>query len=217
MAIKLADTVAPMGDFPAVMADDVDFSDGESLQYKFDNGKLGMTTRSLPPASAAELGNVYQYMGATTSDYTRGYFYECVQDASGNYVWQVVTVSPVQNAISDDEKKYLDNIIYGYEPTPGYVLQNYVGGDYSMFNTIKNDISNGKIVYANWNNNGEVVQLKVKSDGSLYFEKDGKTYTFTSNGYDIFDPEDNIANDGEFATQADVNAAYADIFANLGW
>lgn len=41
MAIKLADTVAPMGNFPAVMADDVDFSDGENLQYKYDNGMLG--------------------------------------------------------------------------------------------------------------------------------------------------------------------------------
>lgn len=38
MAIKLADTLAPMADFPATMAKDVWFSDNESLQEKFDNG-----------------------------------------------------------------------------------------------------------------------------------------------------------------------------------
>lgn len=38
MAIKLADTLAPMANFPAAMAKDVWFSDNESLQEKFDNG-----------------------------------------------------------------------------------------------------------------------------------------------------------------------------------
>ena len=38
MAIKLADTLAPMADFPAVEAKDVAFSDNKSLQEKYDNG-----------------------------------------------------------------------------------------------------------------------------------------------------------------------------------
>lgn len=41
MAIKLADTLAPMADFPAVEAKDVAFSDTETLQEKYDNGELG--------------------------------------------------------------------------------------------------------------------------------------------------------------------------------
>ena len=41
MAVKLPDTVAPMGKFPAVMAGDVGFPDGESLQKKVDDGSLG--------------------------------------------------------------------------------------------------------------------------------------------------------------------------------
>ena len=40
MAIKLADTLAPMADFPAVEAKDVAFSDAETLQEKYDNGEL---------------------------------------------------------------------------------------------------------------------------------------------------------------------------------
>ena len=41
MSIKLADTLAPMADFPAVEAKDVAFNDNKSLQEKVDNGELG--------------------------------------------------------------------------------------------------------------------------------------------------------------------------------
>ena len=40
MSIKLADTLAPMADFPAVEAKDVAFNDNESLQEKYDNELL---------------------------------------------------------------------------------------------------------------------------------------------------------------------------------
>ena len=39
--IKLADTLAPMADFPAAMAEHIEFSDGENLQKKLDDGSLG--------------------------------------------------------------------------------------------------------------------------------------------------------------------------------
>lgn len=41
MAIKLADTLAPMADFPAVEAKDVAFNDNKTLQEKYDKGELG--------------------------------------------------------------------------------------------------------------------------------------------------------------------------------
>ena len=41
MAIKLADTLAPMADFPAVMAEHTAFEDGETLQEKYETGQLG--------------------------------------------------------------------------------------------------------------------------------------------------------------------------------
>lgn len=41
MAIKLADTLSPMADFPAALAEHIQFSDAESLQEKYDNGDLG--------------------------------------------------------------------------------------------------------------------------------------------------------------------------------
>lgn len=41
MALKLPDSAVPMGDFPVAKAVDIDFDDGENLQEKLDNGKLG--------------------------------------------------------------------------------------------------------------------------------------------------------------------------------
>ena len=41
MALKFPDTAVPMGDFPAAMAEHIDFSDGKSLQEKYDSGELG--------------------------------------------------------------------------------------------------------------------------------------------------------------------------------
>ena len=41
MSIKLADTLAPLADFPAAYAKDIEFDDGENLQEKLNNGDLG--------------------------------------------------------------------------------------------------------------------------------------------------------------------------------
>ena len=44
---------------------------------------------TMPTASADNLGKVVQYVGATTSTYTKGHFYECVSDgeATPTYSW----------------------------------------------------------------------------------------------------------------------------------
>lgn len=53
-------------------------SSGDSIQ---------VDTLSAP--SASDLGKIYQYTGNTTTQYTKGYFYECVLDGS-TYKWQVI-------------------------------------------------------------------------------------------------------------------------------
>lgn len=50
---------------------------------------------TLPTASADELGNIYQYVGATDANYTNGYFYKC--EGAGEpvvYSWAQVNVQP---------------------------------------------------------------------------------------------------------------------------
>lgn len=46
---------------------------------------------TMPTASISELGKVYQYIGSTTSEFTHGYFYQCVEE-SGSYSWNQIIV-----------------------------------------------------------------------------------------------------------------------------
>ena len=46
---------------------------------------------SLPTAAAANIGKIYQYIGATNANYTNGYFYKCVENG-GAYSWQAIRV-----------------------------------------------------------------------------------------------------------------------------
>ena len=86
MAIKLADTLAPMADFPAVLAEHVQFDDLESLQKKLDDGSLGGEGASdIIVAYTPDEANALQtkenrnkfmfYMGNSTSSYIKGELY----------------------------------------------------------------------------------------------------------------------------------------------
>lgn len=53
---------------------------------------------TMPEADVTELGNVYQYIGDTTVDFTHGYFYECVANGTDpeTYSWSRTNVQPQQ-------------------------------------------------------------------------------------------------------------------------
>lgn len=97
MSIKLADTLAPMGDFPAVESDNVDITiDGspKSLQQAYEDGDLGgggsdIEVTSMPDASASYLDKVLLYVG-DTGTYEYGKFYKCVSDGETppSYSWE---------------------------------------------------------------------------------------------------------------------------------
>ena len=55
--IKLADTLAPMADFPAAMAENISFNDNKSLQEKYDNGELGGGSDSGETVKKIEIDN----------------------------------------------------------------------------------------------------------------------------------------------------------------
>ena len=68
-----------------------------SLIQTFPSGAGGsgdsIQVTSLPVASASELGNIYQYIGNNTLQYTNGCFYKCVLDSTtGTYEWKGVGV-----------------------------------------------------------------------------------------------------------------------------
>lgn len=64
--IKLADTLAPMADFPAVEAKDVAFNDNKSLQEKYDNGELGGGGTGSAGKSAYEIAVDNGFVGTET-------------------------------------------------------------------------------------------------------------------------------------------------------
>ena len=56
----------------------------------------------LPTAEASLVGALYQYVGTTTSSYTRGHFYECVAgETAGTFVWKEVVVDTLTLSDSD--------------------------------------------------------------------------------------------------------------------
>ena len=58
---------------------------------------------TMPQASADELGNIYQFTGATDANYTNGYFYKCVSDGGNpaTYSWSQVSVQPAPSGLPD--------------------------------------------------------------------------------------------------------------------
>lgn len=51
---------------------------------------------TMPTASQLNLNLIVQYVGTTTSNYTNGYFYKCVEGTtSGTYVWQHINTQDI--------------------------------------------------------------------------------------------------------------------------
>lgn len=70
----------------------VELSGNQSLDDLGINGKFQYTT--LPAASSDIVSKIVQYIGATTQDYQKGYWYQVIYDAqTTSYVWQNIDVS----------------------------------------------------------------------------------------------------------------------------
>ena len=79
MAIKLADTLAPMGDFDVAEAQHIGFADGENLQEKYDNGQLGGGGASYTQLSQEEydaLSDDEKLNGKEYRTYDTGHIYK---------------------------------------------------------------------------------------------------------------------------------------------
>lgn len=57
------------------------------------SGGGGVQIFEMPDASVDELGNIYQYVGETSDEFTNGYFYKCLHNSALDvYYWQNVLV-----------------------------------------------------------------------------------------------------------------------------
>ena len=66
----------------------------------------------MPTAGSDYEGKVIQYVGDTTQTYTKGYFYECIEDSEnpGIYIWQRKNTQP-ETDLTDYQTKELENPI----------------------------------------------------------------------------------------------------------
>ena len=68
-------------------------SDGVTALTESIRDKAKFQFTSLPEPSQDYLERVIQYIGEDTSEYTSGYFYECVLE-NNQYIWKQKNVSP---------------------------------------------------------------------------------------------------------------------------
>ena len=94
--IKLADTLAPLADFPAAYAKDIEFDDGKNLQEKLNNGELGGGSGSgAAGKSAYEIAVDNGFFGTETewleslkgADGTNGATFTPYVSSSGELSW----------------------------------------------------------------------------------------------------------------------------------
>lgn len=95
MAVKLADTLKPMGDFNAVESTNIGINingTSKTLQAAYNDGDLGGGSNSqvsvMPEPSVALDGKVVQYIGETDANYTQGYFYICERSSAACYKYE---------------------------------------------------------------------------------------------------------------------------------
>lgn len=87
---------------------------------------------SLPNATSAEEGNIYQFIGTTTQYYTNGFFYKCIEDPEnvGTYIWTNINVQNDEDSV----------IQYAELPTAASTLVNTI---VQYIGATENDLVNG--------------------------------------------------------------------------
>lgn len=86
-----------------------------------DCGKVLPQYNTMPTPSVSNVGQILQYVGTTNINYTKGYFYECVEypASSGTYVWKYINVQDSYTKIEigdltnlpDNTKNVVENIV----------------------------------------------------------------------------------------------------------
>lgn len=86
-----------------------------------DCGKVLPQYDTMPTPSVSNVGQILQYVGTTNVNYTKGYFYECVEypASSGTYIWKYTNVQDSYTKIEigdltnlpDNTKNVVENIV----------------------------------------------------------------------------------------------------------
>ena len=87
----------------------------------------------MPTAALSELGNIYQYVGATSNDYINGYFYKCTVD-NNVYAWERVNTQPEKGNIFRTTTALVDAATTNPIVVNGQNVT-VASGDFAIYNT----------------------------------------------------------------------------------
>ena len=157
---------------------------------------IGFQVDTMPAVTASNLGEIVQYVGATSGGYTNGYFYECVYDsATTSYKWNKI---PTQDVSEKADK-----------------VTGAVNGDLATLD------SNGNLVDSNIASANVVVKSLtsglLKNDGSV----DTNSYvtkvsSATANDFATLDASGNITDSGINKNIVPSNASSSNKLATIG-
>ena len=77
---------------------------------EFESGSgAGSQVSIMPAATSSEYNKVYQYIGETTTSYTKGYFYVC-QMEEGEYFWEQLATGSVRKLTDEEIDEIFDSV-----------------------------------------------------------------------------------------------------------
>ena len=75
-------------------------NNGADINIPTVGGKMAVQVSTMPTASADNVGDVVQFVGATDANYTNGYFYKSTEN-SGTYSWVQTDIQPSASGLPD--------------------------------------------------------------------------------------------------------------------
>ena len=129
-----------------------------------DCGKILPQYNTMPTPSSTYLGAIYQYIGSTNINYTNGYFYKCVSDGSGGYIWTQYNVQPIP--VTSVNGKVGDVILDANDVDAQEIIQYSVmpTADSTNVNKIYQYIGTTDLTYTN----GYFYRCEYDSDNDTY-------------------------------------------------
>ena len=118
---------------PASGSTGVSSVNGEVGAVVLDAKKIGLQVETMPTATVDNLGDIVQYVGTTTPNYTNGRFYKCVYDGVSVYSW-VVAEDYINNGIATANTN-ANNVVVDDNNTWGIFDYSGVVGDVTNYPT----------------------------------------------------------------------------------
>jgi len=163
------------------------------INIKVQDGEDVFRYNVIPPANSSISGAIIQYIGVTNTDYTNGYYYQCVESpiGSGTYIWVQKNVQPNNgggggDGVVDGYYKSADQLFY-YDSS---FLNPIIGEENTLYVDLNTDSLyryNG-LIFIKVSSSAENIQVETlpnadASQENKIYQYIGATNVNYTNGY----------------------------------